>query len=567
MRGSDSNRTRTVFVEGPERHWQTARLGGLKLHLRPCGSALKASDVAASLADAFREAAPDWTKVKRALASIEGRFILVLIGSDWVLGAVDRIRSAPLLYATAADGNARIGMHAPSVAAAAGLDRINPDGALALAMGGFTVGDATLYSGLRQLRPGEAVLQHFGRAAETGFYAQWRPWQENDPDPATLHRRLSDVTLDVVERTRAMAGGREIVVPLSAGYDSRVLVAALKVLGAPNVRCFAYGPPGCSEVETSRAVAERLGYPWRHVAVSPGAVRRGFMSPLFLNFMDFADSGCATPFVQDLFVLETLMKDGWLPRDAVIVNGQSGDFVSGNHVPDAINALALDGSMPADADARAPLFAALQRKHFSLWESLRRSSDVARIDALLEAQIAATSAPPPTAANAPALFEHLEFMDRQSKYTIAGQRSYEYFGFDWSLPLWDDPYLAFWEAVPRPARRSQALYRTVLRETDWGGVWHSIPLNQKRVRPVWAAAVRGFAKPFFAFLPRRMWRRFEKNAIEYWTDVVANYGVQSYARVLSDRRGHRNAISWLTEAYLARHALAWDGSPLKRLAA
>jgi asparagine synthase (glutamine-hydrolysing) len=567
MRDSNVNRTPAVFVEGPEQHWQKTQIGNLTLHLRPCGSALKAHDVAVSFADSFRDAAPDWTTAKRVLASIEGRFVLVLIGPDWVLGAVDRIRSAPLLYAKAADGTARIGMHAPSVAAAAGLDRIHPDGALALAMGGFTVGDATLYSGLRNLRPGEAVLQSFGCGAETGFYAQWRPWQENDADPATLHRRLSDTTFEVIERTRSIAGGREIVVPLSAGYDSRVIVAALKVLGSANVRCFAYGPPGCSEVETSRAVAARLGYPWRHVAVSPGAVRRGFLGPLFPNFMDFADSGCATPFVQDLFVLEALMKDGWLPRDAVIVNGQSGDFVSGNHVPDAINALALDGSMHADADARAPLFAALQRKHFSLWESLRNPADVARVDALLEAQIAATSAPPPTAANAPALFEHLEFMDRQSKYTIAGQRSYEFFGLDWSLPLWDDPYLAFWEAVPRVSRRGQALYRKVLRESDWGGVWRSIPLNQKRVRPVWAAAARGLAKPLFAFLPRSMWRRFEKNALEYWTDVVGNYGIQSYSRVLFDRRGHRNAISWITEAYLARHALAWDRSPLERVAA
>lgn len=567
MTGSDADRTASAFVEGPEGHWQTARRGALTLRLRPCGSTLAADPLLALLAGALAGAAPDMARAASALAAIDGRFALVLEGEGWAVGAVDRIRSAPLLYAAAKDGRARLGMHGPRVAAAAGIDAVDPDGALALAMGGFTIGDATLYRGLRQLRPGEAVLVRDGRPAETAFYAQWRPWREDDPDPATLPRRLSDATFRVVERTLAAAGGREIVVPLSAGYDSRVLVAVLKVLGAANVRCFAYGPPGSSEVETSRAVAARLGYPWRHVPVSPGGVRRGFAGATFPRFMDYADSGCATPFVQDLFVLEALLADGWLPRDALMVNGQSGDFVSGNHVPEAINALALDGTAPRAADARAPLFAALQRKHFSLWDTLRRPADVARIDALLEAQLAATSAPPPTAAHAPALFEHLEFVDRQSKYTIAGQRAYEFFGLAWSLPLWDDPYLDFWEAVPRAARRGQTLYRTVLRESGWGGVWRDIPLNRKRVRPVWAAAARGLAKPFFAPLPRRLWRRFEKNAIEYWTDVVGNYAVQPYSRVLFDRRGHRNAIAWLTEAYLARHALAWDGTPQERAAA
>ena len=46
------------------------------------------------------------------------------------------------------------------------------------------------------------------------------------------------------------------------------------------------------------------------------------------------------------------------------------------------------------------------------------------------------------------IYEILEFEDRQVKYVINGQRLYEFFGYEWRLPLWDSLYLNFWEKVP-----------------------------------------------------------------------------------------------------------------------
>ena len=35
----------------------------------------------------------------------------------------------------------------------------------------------------------------------------------------------------------------------------------------------------------------------------------------------------------------------------------------------------------------------------------------------------------------------------QGKVVINGVRNYEYFGFEWRMPLWDYEYLKFWQAT------------------------------------------------------------------------------------------------------------------------
>ena len=68
-------------------------------------------------------------------------------------------------------------------------------------------------------------------------------------------------------------------------------------------------------------------------------------------------------------------------------------------------------------------------------------------------------------------YEYSEFIDRQSKYTISGQRMYEYYGYDWRLPLWDDEYLLFWQKVPLNFKLKQKLYIEMLKKNNFGNVW------------------------------------------------------------------------------------------------
>ena len=78
-------------------------------------------------------------------------------------------------------------------------------------------------------------------------------------------RELFELNQELVEE--ALAPYDEVVLPLSSGYDSRMIVAACGKSQnlRKKVRCFTYGAAGTIEVESARRVCARLGIKWQRV--------------------------------------------------------------------------------------------------------------------------------------------------------------------------------------------------------------------------------------------------------------------------------------------------------------
>jgi hypothetical protein len=102
----------------------------------------------------------------------------------------------------------------------------------------------------------------------------------------------------------------------------------------------------------------------------------------------------------------------------------------------------------------------------------------------------------------------------------------------------------------------------MLEGENWGGVWGPGWRFPYRVRPRRLAVLRAAFKLACVPFGRGAWHRFQRRFLAWHQDVLANYAIVPWRRVAIDARGHRNAISWHTEAYLAAKGVGLDGQPL-----
>ena len=510
----------------------------------------------ANLADpGFDEHRPDFS-------GLRGHFALVAScrERDWVLAAVDHVRSIPLAFARSGDGWL-LGDISGEVAKRLGLgpDDVDPRAARAIAMAGYTIGDDVLYRPLKMLLPGQSVV--LGKAgAERHRYHVFQPWRVEERDRSTLKAELKETTLDVLERMSDSTDGRPIVVPLSGGLDSRLVASGLRHLGRRDVRCFSYGIRGGHEALVAQRVAARLGYDWTFVPYTVKSQRAWFSSPDHEAYLAFADTCAATPFESDLPAIRYLEESGWLPEGSVIINGQSGDFISGNHIHPALHA---PGGSGGARERERLVIRSLLRKHFRLWDVLVDPEADAMLEEALHEVISEIEAPLDDPDTLHGVYEFCEFQDRQAKYVINGQRIYDFADYDWRLPLWDPAYLDFWQGVPLSAKVNQVLYRETLDEANWGGVWgDELRLGRPR-RPRRVLVPRFGLQKMFDLVWPEAWDRLDRRVFTYWKWNTLGHSYWPYRQVLMDGRGARHSVSWWTEHYLNSKGLSFSGEPLK----
>lgn len=91
---------------------------------------------------------------------------------------------------------------------------------------------------------------------------------------------LFELNRDLVLRT--LGNAETIILPLSAGYDSRMIfsVLASDKKQKKKLRCFTYGEPGCIEVEAARELCKHEGVSWRHISLPCQFMSRNYLDTI-----------------------------------------------------------------------------------------------------------------------------------------------------------------------------------------------------------------------------------------------------------------------------------------------
>jgi asparagine synthase (glutamine-hydrolysing) len=412
---------------------------------------LSAAEIAAAL-DACATGA-EW---EAEVARLNGCFGVVTQRDDVVLAAVDRIRSIPLFQALVG-GRCLLSDSAQRIADA-GDWTIDSAADLEFQRTGYVTGSGTLLAGLLQVQAGELVRWGPGTpaAGERRRYYVSRHVEDADLD-GDLVARLDRVHGNVFQRLLRSTNGGPLVVPLSGGYDSRLIGVSLRDFGARDVVCFSYGLPGNWEAKISQKLARHLGFRWEFVPYSAERWRAWGASTAFGSYCRSAGNLSSIPHVQDWPAVAELHRERRIDAASVFVPGHSGDFVAGSHIPPAF--------MATPRVPRRAVLDAVLRAHYGLWRQLPDAPAALSptlFDARIEAVVGAVN--DGSSADAADLFERWDLQERQAKFICNSVRAYESFGSDWRLPLFDHELMDFWARVPLALRFGRKLYFQFARE-------------------------------------------------------------------------------------------------------
>lgn len=497
---------------------------------------------ASDLARVF-DAAADEQQWRRTLCSCNGTFAVVSRRADAVLAAVDRIRSIPLFHCNGS-GTARLSDVAERALGGANEVSANPDGDVEFGLTGYVTGDETLVSGLRQIQAGESLRFDVQRpAAPTAWrYHAFEHGNYFTTGEADLIDRLGVIHESVFRRLAESAGGRQIAVPLSGGYDSRLIGVSLRDLGVRDVVCYSYGLPGNWESRISAELARYLGFRWEFVPYSAERWRQWAASERFAAYFRAAGNLASVPHVQDWPAVWELDREHKVAPDAVFVPGHSGDFLAGSHIP-----LSFLATPTVRRDA---FFDTLLQAHYSLWEWLRGTGADLRETFTRRVEAIVGPVGDVDGARAADLFERWDLQERQAKFICNSVRAYEHFGHEWRLPLFDHELMDFWARVPAPLRVGRKLYYEYVRQRQ------QLPVTTPNTDrgSVQGAIVRGIAAAGLKPLAKQMRRRYRAWR---WRDAYLSSSLGWLSIVDEDFFRRTYTGGQIFHSYLARAYRNW----------
>ncbi|HST60384.1 MAG TPA: asparagine synthetase B family protein, partial [Longimicrobium sp.] len=386
------------------------------------------------------------------LRRTNGFFALVHRQGAEVFAAVDHIRSIPLFFATAGD-EAYLSDDARWVRDQLGAGEGQGPAATDFLLAGYVTGNETLVPGLSQLSSGDMVRLAPGPGGMTAEVRRYWSYADTQAPPAPreeLEERFDAMLLSTFGRLVEMAAGRTIVVPLSGGNDSRLLLTMLKRMGYPRLVTFTYGREGNEESVLSREVARMLGVPWHFVPYDNASWRRWFLSEERKAYYAMADGLSSLPLLLDWPAVGELRRRGIVPDDAVFAPGLTADVYAGSRSTRYPH-LYRPGLPPVDEVVHVVL-----RSCVALWDWSRREEEWYPV---LAQRVLSGLGDYARFDDGGRALEAWEARERQPKYIVNSVRAYEFWGYDWWIPFWDKEFLDFWPNVPPDLRMDRVFYR------------------------------------------------------------------------------------------------------------
>lgn len=301
----------------------------------------------------------------------------------------------------------------------------------------FFVDNSTFYQRIFQI-PSATIIHIKGNTITPHKYWEYAYATHKIASRIESKNRLQHVYDSIFELFCKKIGNKQIVVPLSGGHDSRLILFYLcKWLDKGNILTYSYG----NESIISQQVANYFDVSFVNIPAN----HREMMKVYKMNrdaYFDYAGNGASIPCFQEWYCVYYLKINHLINDNAVFLPGFSGDFFAGSRID-------YDNIKPTDCSVDT-LLEKIVKKHFSdghilnctpeIYHYLRKRITSWKSDDIYE------------------IYERFDLEERQSKYIQNAVRTYEFWGYEWMTPLFSKQLCNEWNNVSNDFREKRNLY-------------------------------------------------------------------------------------------------------------
>ena len=302
----------------------------------------------------------------------------------------------------------------------------------------FVFGPYTIFENVFCVQSGEIVERVNGEFVRHQYF-QRAPKMDNDSlrDFSVEASIFDAIFIHATERMINSAPDvHNWIIPLSGGHDSRMIANYFYKLGVKNVICYTYGIKGSETI--SEKVAEALGYAWYFIEYTAEIAHEALQKREMDSYRKYAFNGGSVPHLQDYIAVYVLKKKGIVQSGDIFVPGHALEVLTGSHL--LYNVERCDSALSS-------LF--FIKHHFNGFGYARRSNHLLKhvLSIIEKYKIKANQ-----------ISEYFDWQERQSKFIVNSVRVYEFFGFDWRIPQWDNEVINYWENIGFNYRYGRKLY-------------------------------------------------------------------------------------------------------------
>lgn len=379
---------------------------------------------------------PTETEWQHRIMISNGLFAVIRNAHDWSAAAVDASRIFPLYYRLAQDklrisDNPHLLLQAGDIEDA---DAIEEYMAMAVPMAG-----KTLVKDILQVKPAHYLCSDITQKTFYSYLVRRSELKSPSMD-------VFDIVLQgVFERVLHFVNGRQIVIPLSGGNDSRLILCMLRRLNYLNVICYTVGRPDNFEKQIAEKVAKQLNYPIFYVDTTTMEAHSLVSSDRvhFINYSSFIGNLGNFVWLFEYPAIHYLQKKGVLQPDAVFIPGHSADFNAGSH---------LQKGCISEIDSIRYLTSAMMYDNCEYQGRHIKRQIESYISCYIKEGYTSWS-----------VYQSFIFQNRLPHNIDNSARIYEYFGYDVCLPFWDREFLEVFRKMPYEGLKECCFYTNFIR--------------------------------------------------------------------------------------------------------